>query len=128
MAHYAFLDENNVVTEVIAGVDENIIQTDIDGTQVGGSSEAWETFYGNLKNQVCKRTSYNNNYRKNYASIGYRFDETRDAFIAPQPFNSWELNEQTCRWESPVACPADNKFYVWGEEDLAWQEVILPVE
>jgi hypothetical protein len=63
MAHYAFLDSNNIVTEVITGVDENVNQTDLDSTLVGGSSEAWENFYGNFRNQTCKRTSYNGNYR-----------------------------------------------------------------
>jgi len=86
MAYYAFLDENNIVTEVITGVDENVTQTDLDGTLVGGSSEAWEIFYSNFRNQVCKRTSYNGNYRKNYAGIGYTYDPERDSFIAPKPF------------------------------------------
>jgi hypothetical protein len=98
MAHYAFLDNNNVVTEVITGVDENIIQTDTDGTQVGGNTEAWEAFYGNFRGQVCKRTSYNNNIRKNYAGIGYTYDVTRDAFIPPKCHNEAELNETTCLW------------------------------
>ena len=85
MAHYAFLDGNNIVTEVIVGVDEWITQTDLDGTDVGGSSEAWETWYGNFRGQVCKRTSYNANIRYNYAGIGYTYDEDADAFIAPRP-------------------------------------------
>ena len=123
MAHYAFLNNNNVVTEVITGVDENIIQTDTDGTQVGGTSEAWETFYGNFRGQVCKRTSYNNNYRKNYAGIGYTYDAARDAFIAPKPFNSWTLDEATCRWQAPTPRPEDDGIYTWNEEDLEWQEV-----
>ena len=124
MAHYAFLDEDNVVTEVITGVDENIIQNDTDGTQVGGTSAAWEAFYGNFRNQVCKRTSYNGNYRKNYAGIGYMYDAERDAFIAPKPFNSWVLDEDTCRWEAPTPMPADDKFYYWSEDDLSWREVV----
>ena len=123
MAHYAFLDNNNVVTEVITGVDENIIQNDTDGTQVGGTSAAWEAFYGNFRNQVCKRTSYNGNYRKNYAGIGYMYDAERDAFIAPKPFNSWVLDEDTCRWEAPTPMPTDDKFYYWSEDDLAWMEI-----
>ena len=120
MAHYAFLDENNVVTEVITGVDENIIQTDTDGTQVGGSTEAWETFYGNFRGQVCKRTSYNGNIRKNYASIGFTYDPARDAFIAFKPFNSWILNEETCCWEPPIPYPNDGVRYFWQEETLSW--------
>ena len=84
MAHYAFITDG-IVTEVITGVDENIIQTDTDGTQVGGNTEAWETFYGNFRGQVCKRTSYNNNIRKQYASIGFSYDPVADVFIAPKP-------------------------------------------
>ena len=125
MAHYTFLDSNNIVTEVITGVDEEIIQTDLDGTQVGGSSEAWEIFYGNIRNQTCKRTSYNGNYRKNYAGIGYKYDEERDAFIPPKPFNKWVLNEDTCRWESPVPYPDDEKQYVWNDNQGVWEELIL---
>ena len=125
MAHYAFLDLNNIVTEVVTGVDEEVVQTDLDGTQVGGSSEAWETFYGNIRNQVCKRTSYNGNYRKNYAGIGYKYDQERDAFIPPKPFNKWILNEDTCRWESPVPYPNDDKRYVWNDNKSEW-ELIVP--
>ena len=125
MAHYAFLDNNNVVTEVITGVDENIIQTDTDGTQVGGNTEAWEAFYGNLRGQVCKRTSYNGNIRKNYAGIGMTYDAARDAFIAPKPFNSWVLDEATCRWQAPTPMPTvEGKVYYWSEDDLSWREVI----
>jgi hypothetical protein len=125
MAHYAFLDSNNIVIEVITGVDEEIIQTDLDGTQVGGSSEAWEIFYGNIRNQVCKRTSYNGNYRKNYAGIGYKYDQERDAFIPPKPFNKWVLNEETCIWESPVPYPDDENEYVWNDNKSEW-ELIVP--
>ena len=125
MAHYAFLDLNNIVTEVVTGVDEEVVQTDLDGTQVGGSSEAWETFYGNIRNQVCKRTSYNGNYRKNYAGIGYKYDQERDAFIPPKPFNKWVLNEETCQWESPVPYPDDENEYVWNDNKSEW-ELIVP--
>jgi hypothetical protein len=125
MAHYAFLDLNNIVTEVVTGVDEEVVQTDLDGTQVGGSSEAWETFYGNIRNQVCKRTSYNGNYRKNYAGIGYKYDQERDAFIPPKPFNKWVLNEETCQWESPVPYPDDENQYVWNDNKSEW-ELIVP--
>lgn len=83
MAHYAFLDENNIVTEVITGVDENVIQTDIDGTQVGGSTEAWEDFYGKFRGQTCKRTSYNHNIRGKYAGIGDLYDPIEDVFKSP---------------------------------------------
>lgn len=126
MAHYAFLDSNNIVTEVIVGVNEEIIQTDLDGTQVGGSSEAWELFYGNIRNQVCKRTSYNGNYRKNYAGIGYTYDSERDAFIAPKPFTRWVLNEETCQWEAPIPYPTDGKNYVWNDNLGVWEEFNPP--
>ena len=90
MAHYAFLDENNIVTEVITGIDET---ETIEGLDT-------ETWYGNFRGQVCKRTSYNNNIRYNYAGIGYTYDTTRDAFIAPKTNCHPEetLNETTCRW------------------------------
>ena len=126
MAHYAFLDENNIVTEVITGVDEDIIQTDLDGLEVGGSSEAWETWYGNFRGQVCKRTSYNGNYRKNYAGIGFTYSQELDAFIPPKPFDSWLLDEDTCLWNAPVAMPTDNKFYTLNEDTISWVEIESP--
>jgi hypothetical protein len=123
MAHYALLDENNVVINVITGIDENIVQTDLDGTQVGGSAEAWEEFYATrswLNATSCKRTSYNRNIRKNYAGIGFTYDPILDAFIPPKPFNSWLLDEDLCLWEAPVAYPTDNGTYTWNEDTLSW--------
>jgi hypothetical protein len=117
MAHYAFLDENNVVTEVIAGIDETELIEGLDP----------ETWYGNFRGQTCKRTSYNGNYRKNYAGIGCSYDEERDAFIPLKPFVSWVLNEDTCQWEAPIPLPDDEKQYIWNEEDVAWVEYIQPV-
>ena len=128
MAHYALLDENNIVVNVITGIDENIVQTDLDSTLVGGTSEAWEQFYASLpwfEGLTCKRTSYNaktTGFRKNYAGIGYTYDENRDAFIAPKPFESWILNEQTCRWVAPINIPGYDKMYIWNEEDIRWDE------
>jgi hypothetical protein len=120
MAHYAFLDENNIVVEVIVGKDE-----DEDGVD-------WEVAYGNFRNQVCKRTSYNTHggvhtssgvpFRKNYAGIGYTYDATRDAFIPPNSYPSWSLNEDTCLWDSPVPYPTDGKYYVWDEATTSWVE------
>jgi hypothetical protein len=104
MAHYALIDENNIVVNVITGVDENIIQTDIDGTQIGGSTEAWETFYSSLpwfQGLICKRTSYNARIRKNYAGVGFSYDLERDAFIAPKPLEAIGFNEETCQWILP---------------------------
>jgi hypothetical protein len=115
MAHYTFLDSNNIVTEVITGIDETEL---IEGLH----PEIW---YGNFRNQVCKRTSYNGNYRKNYAGIGYKYDEERDAFIPPKPFNKWVLNEETCQWESPVPYPDDENQYVWNDNKSEW-ELIVP--
>ena len=126
MAHYALLNENNIVISVITGVDENIIQTDLDGTQVGGSSEAWEEFYASRPwfNAVsCKRTSYNNNIRKQYAGIGYTYDSVADVFIARQPFPSWSLDENF-DWQAPT--PKPEGFWIWDEETLSWIEVTLP--
>jgi hypothetical protein len=93
MAHYAFL-ENNIVTEVIVGIDETEL---IEGLDT-------ETWYGNYRQQICKRTSYHaatNGFRKNYAGIGYTYDETRDAFIAPEPDNAIGFDEETCQWILP---------------------------
>lgn len=122
MAHYALMDQNNIVQKVITGVDENIIQTDLDGTVVGGSSEAWENFYQSLpwfQGLTCKRTSYNGRIRKNYAGIGYTYDENRDAFIAPKPYPSWLLNEESCQWIAPKAHPKEGQ-YLWDESKGDW--------
>jgi hypothetical protein len=113
MAHYAFLDQNNVVTEVIVGKDE----TD--------TTHDWEQYYGSIRNQVCKRTSYNGNIRKNYAGIGYTYDEQRDAFISPKPYPSWVLVEETCKWTAPILKPTDDKHYQWDESTLSWVEVAV---
>jgi hypothetical protein len=91
MAHYAFLDDSNIVTEVIVGKDENELIEGLDP----------ETWYGNFRGQVCKRTSYNGNYRKNYASIGFKYDLLKDAFIAPEPNGHIGFDEDTCRWIMP---------------------------
>ena len=111
MAHYAFLDENNIVTEVITGRNEDEV--------VDGISD-WEAYYGEFRGQVCKRTSYNGNIRKNYAGIGYSYDERLDAFIAPKPFESWLLNEDTCRWQAPIPYPEGELMYRWDEEAGDW--------
>ena len=113
MAHYAFLNENNIVTEVIVGKDES------------DTTENWEQFYGAIRNQVCKRTSYHGNIRKNYAGIGFTYDFDRDAFIPPKPFPSWILVEDTCLWTSPVPIPTDGKRYGWDENTLNWIEITL---
>ena len=118
MAHYSFLNMQNIVTEVIVGKDETDGPTN------------WEMHYGNIREQVCKRTSYNTRggvhseggtpFRKNYAGIGYTYDFARDAFIPPKPFDSWTLNENSCLWEAPVAYPNDGQRYEWNEETTSW--------
>jgi hypothetical protein len=113
MAHYAFLDENNIVTEVITGIDETEL---IEGLDT-------ETWYGQFRNQTCKRTSYNNKIRKNYAGVGYSYDQTRDAFISPKPFDSWLLNEDTCQWQAPIDYPIDGLTYTWNENQIDWELV-----
>jgi hypothetical protein len=122
MAHYAFLDKNNVVTEVITGVDENEL---IEGV----SPEIW---YGNFRGQTCKRTSYNTiggvhkdggtPFRKNFAGVGYIYDADFDAFIAPQPYPSWKLNYTTYSWESPIPEPEANEttWWKWSEYNKEW--------
>jgi len=109
MAHYAFLDSNNIVTEVITGIDETEL---IEGLDT-------ETWYGNFRGQTCKRTSYNNNIRKQYAGIGYTYDADDDVFIAPQPYPSWTLDENH-DWQPPVPYPSDGGDYYWDEVELEW--------
>jgi hypothetical protein len=110
MAHYAFLDNDNIVTEVIVGIDETELIE-------GKDPEVW---YGEFRGQTCKRTSYNGNYRKNYAGMGYKYDEELDAFVPPKPYASWILNEDTALWDAPVAYPDDGEMYTWNEEELSW--------
>lgn len=115
MAHYAFLDENNIVTEVITGKDENEL---LDGL----TPEEW---YGEFRGQRCVRTSYNSTIRKNYAGIGFSYDEERDAFIPPKPYPSWILNEDTCIWEPSTGYPEGEGNYSWSEETESWIEIVL---
>ena len=110
MAHYAFLDNNNIVTEVIVGIDETEL---IDGLNP-------ETWYGNFRNQTCKRTSYNGKIRYNYAGVGFIYDETNDAFIAPQPYPSWIL-DSSFNWQAPISKPNEGEWY-WDEEIVSWVE------
>ena len=109
MAHYAFLDKNNIVTEVIVGIDEH---ETIEGVEP-------ETWYGQFKGQSCVRTSYNNRIRGRFAGIGYTYDADKDLFIAPQPFPSWTTDE-TGEWHAPMAYPNDNNVYFWDEENQEW--------
>jgi len=117
MAHYAFLDDNNIVTEVIVGIDETELIEDKDP----------ETWYSEFRGQRCVRTSYNGNIRKNYAGIGFRYDEALDAFIAPQPYPSWVLNNDA-KWEAPIPYPEGELIYNWNEELGDWEPVIFEIE
>jgi hypothetical protein len=133
MAHYALINKDNIVVDVITGVDENIIQTDLDGTQVGGSSEAWEKFYASLpwfEGLTCKRTSYNKNIRVHFANIGYTYDQEFDAFIPPQPYASWKLNYKNFSWEAPTPKPAEIEGYVWkwSEINKEWVQIAVPAK
>ena len=122
MAHYAFLDDDGIVTQVIVGRDENDLPDGI---------TSWEDYYGNFHGQTCRRTSYNTRgnqhdhggtpFRGNYAGIGYRYDDTLDAFIPPQPYASWILNADTFAWEPPVPAPDDGQRYTWDEVSNSWQ-------
>ena len=120
MAHFAQLDENNIVTQVIVVSNEDI--KDSIGNE---NEEVGIAFCKNLlgRDTIWKQTSYNNSIRKNYAGIGFTYDATRDAFIAPKPFNSWILNESTCIWESPVLYPNDGNMYAWDEETTSWVSI-----
>lgn len=125
MAHYALLDDNNIVQQVIVGNEE-------------GGSTNWEEYYQTVTGKNCKRTSYNTSkgvhttggtqFRKNYAGIGYTYDESRDAFIPPKPFPSWILNEAACVWESPTPPPQteSNEYSYWDESTTSWIINVIP--
>ena len=125
MAHYAFLNKDNIVTDVISGVDED------DTANLPNEFSSWEEFYGDFRGESCKRTSFNtigNTHREggtvfrgNYAGLGFIYDETNDVFYPPKPFESWTLNTDTWLWVAPVDLPddADNE-YVWNENTQSW--------
>jgi hypothetical protein len=114
MAHYAFLNQANIVTEVITGKDET---ETIDGL----TPEQW---YENYRGQKCVRTSYNHRIRKQYAGIGYTYLESADVFITPKPYPSWNL-DSNYDWQAPVERPADGKYYEWDEEAQIWVEIAV---
>ena len=127
MAHYAYLDENNIVTEVITGKDE----TDLDTLPEGFAN--WEEWYADFRGQTCKRTSYNTvgnqhkdggtPFRGNYAGINYTYDTENDVFISPKPYDSWTLDETTWLWKAPVDYPEDSEnSYTWNEETTSWEQ------
>jgi hypothetical protein len=120
MAHFCQLDSNNVVLQVIV-----VSNADTSTAQGEEKESIGIAFCERLLGGTWVKTSYNGNIRKNYAGIGYTYDKDRDAFIPPKPFNSWVLNESTCRWDAPVAMPTDNKMYTWDENTVNWVEVTV---
>jgi hypothetical protein len=118
MAHFAQLNEENLVTQVIVVANQDTADQDgVENEAIGIE------FCTNLLGGTWKQTSYNGNIRKNYAGIGYKYDATLDAFIPPQPFASWTLNNETAQWEAPTPYPTDDKRYTWDEATTAWVEV-----
>lgn len=109
MSHFAEIDENNVVLRILVG-DNNM------------PNEGYDWFVENLGGRWVQ-TSYNGNFRKNFAGIGYTYDEARDAFIPPKPYDSWLLDEETCNWTAPVEYPSDGVTYEWDEEQLDWTPI-----
>jgi hypothetical protein len=120
MAHFAQLDENNVVTQVIVVANAECL--DANGVE---SESVGVGFCTNLFGGRWVQTSYNGNKRKNYAGIGYTYREDIDAFVPPQPFPSWTLNADA-QWESPTPPPTDDKRYFWDEDSLSWVEAVVP--
>ena len=118
MAHFAELDSNNVVLRVIVVANADTSSADGIEKEYIGQAFCERLFGGNWK-----QTSYNANFRKNYAGIGYTYDEGRNAFIPPKPFASWTLNETTCQWDAPTPMPTDGKSYQWDESTTSWIEV-----
>lgn len=117
MAHFAELGENNVVLQVIVVDNKDTIDTfGVEQEEIGAE------FCRRLLGGTWKQTSYNGNFRKNYAGIGYIYDSVRDAFVPPKPFPSWVLDESTCRWDAPAPRPDDGKRYTWDEATTSWLE------
>lgn len=115
MAHFAEIDGDMIVTRVIVVNNNELLdQNGIEQEQLG------RIFCQNLLGGIWIQTSYNGNFRKNFAGIGYRYDATVDAFIPPKPFPSWTLNNDTCQWEAPISYPTDGQVYFWDEENQAW--------
>jgi len=119
MAHFAQLNAENLVTQVIVVANQDTADQDgVENEAIGIE------FCTNLLGGKWVQTSYNGNIRKNYAGVGYKYDAALDAFIPPQPFASWTLNEETAQWEAPTPYPDDEKRYTWDEETTSWVEVV----
>jgi len=116
MAHFAQIDENNRVVQVI--VINNAVITDSGGEE---HEDLGVAFCSDMLGGDWKQTSYNGSFRKNFASVGFKYDTDRDAFIAPQPYVSWTLDEETCTWQAPVEYPNDGQIYIWNEETTSWE-------
>lgn len=119
MAHFAQLDENNVVTQVIVVHNNELLDNGVESEAKGIAF--CQSLFG--ADTTWVQTSYSGSIRKNYAGVGFSYDAQRDAFIPPQPFPSWTLNESTCRWEAPTPYPTDGKVYRWDEASLSWVEL-----
>jgi len=119
MAHFAEIDQFGKVKRVI--VVANSDTADASGVE---KEHIGAAFCEKLFGGTWKQTSYNGNFRKNYAGIGYAYDATRDAFIPPQPYPSWTINEATCQWQAPTPMPTDGKRYSWDEATLSWKEMV----
>jgi hypothetical protein len=119
MAHFAKLDENNVVTTVVVVHNNELL---VDGVE--SEAKGVEFLVSLFGESNWKQTSYNATIRKNAAGIGYTYDPDRDAFIPPQPFPSWLLDEQTCQWHPPIQYPSDDKRYEWDEQTTSWKEIL----
>ena len=117
MSHFAQIDENNIVTQVL------VIEQDVVDTGLFGNPSSWIQTSYNTSGGVHKLGG--TPLRKNYAGIGYTYDVTRDAFIPPKIFNSWILNEDTCVYEAPIPVPNDEKIYIWDEDTLSWVEITM---
>lgn len=119
MAHFAEIGLNNTVLRVIVIHNNECLDENGQESEPKGAKFCRDLFGG-----TWVQTSYNSNFRKNFAGIGYKYDLDLDAFIPPKPFNSWLLNRETCQWEPPIPYPSDNKKYLWNEEDQSWDEYI----
>ena len=120
MGYFAQLNENNMVEQVISISNSVLNEPDFSFPDTEPLGRVFISQTLGLPG-IWKQTSFNNSFRKNYAGIGYTYDEQRDAFIPPQPFNSWILNEDTCLWEAPIPYPADGNPYLWNEENGEWE-------
>jgi hypothetical protein len=117
MSHFAQIDENNIVTQVLV-IEQDVVDTGLFGDPKSFIQTSYNTYAGVHRLGGTP-------LRKNYAGIGYTYDKGRDAFVPPKPYNSWVLNEGTCQWESPIPMPTDGKLYNWNEDTTSWEEFVV---